>query len=123
VVKRIWTPAWAVYSAGWATLFLAAFYGVIDGLGLKGWAWPGVVVGMNSIAMYVMAKLLPGWVEETLVGLAGGDWIYRIFDGLAPMAQGGEPGTFAPIVEHAMVLAVLWLFCWMLYRARIFIRV
>ena len=30
VVKRIWTPSWALYSGGWCFLLLAAFYLVID---------------------------------------------------------------------------------------------
>lgn len=123
LVKRIWTPSWAIYSAGWATLFLAGFHGVIDVAGLRGWAWPGIVVGMNSIAMYVMAKLLPPWIERTIVGLAGGDWIYHVLDGLAPPAAGGGPASYAPMVEHGLVLLVLWFFCWLLYRSRIFIRI
>ena len=34
IVKRIWTPSFAVYSAGWVLWMLAAFYAVCD---LKGW--------------------------------------------------------------------------------------
>lgn len=121
VVKRIWTPSWAIYSTGWALLALSFFYGVMDVLGWKGWAWPGVVVGMNSIAMYVMAKLLPGWIERTLTGLSGGDWIYHVFD---PAAVAEGPSiTYAPFVESALVLLVLWFFCYLLYRNRVFIRI
>src|SRR5262249_53344071 len=46
VVKRIWTPSWAVYSAGWACWILAAFYGLIDVAGWRRWAFPLVVVGV-----------------------------------------------------------------------------
>jgi predicted acyltransferase len=123
IVKRIWTPSWAVYSAGWATVFLAFFYGVIDCLGFKGWAWPAVVVGLNSIAMYVMAKMLPHWIEETIIGLAGGDWILHVFDHLTAPTSGGGPATLAPIVEYSLVLLCLWFFCWLLYRSKIFIRI
>jgi heparan-alpha-glucosaminide N-acetyltransferase len=112
LVKRIWTPSWAVYSSGWALLFLAIYYGVMDWGGWKWWAWPATVVGMNSIAMYVMAHLLPGWIERTITGLAGGDWIFKIAD-----------DTYEPMVEHSMVLVVLWFFCWLLYHNRVFIRV
>ena len=34
LVKRIWTPSWAIFSAGWAALFLAGWYAAID---LRGW--------------------------------------------------------------------------------------
>ena len=30
VVKRIWTPSWALFSSGWCCLILAALYAVID---------------------------------------------------------------------------------------------
>ncbi|MFQ5732793.1 MAG: acyltransferase family protein, partial [Planctomycetaceae bacterium] len=49
IVKRIWTPSWAVFSAGWTFWMLAAFYWVIDVRGWKAWSFPLVVVGMNSI--------------------------------------------------------------------------
>src|SRR5262245_29601649 len=65
-VKRIWTPSWAVFSAGWTFALLAMFYAVIDVLGWKRWSFPLVVVGMNSIAMYLLANLMAGWVRTQL---------------------------------------------------------
>jgi hypothetical protein len=70
-----------------------------------------------------MAKMLPHWIEETIIGLAGGDWILHVFDHLATPTPNGEPATFAPIVEYSLVLLCLWFFCWLLYRSKIFIRV
>ena len=66
LVKRIWTPSWALFSTGWALLFLAAFYSVVDMLGFRRWTFPLVVVGMNSIVMYVMAELIPDWLASRL---------------------------------------------------------
>jgi predicted acyltransferase len=39
IVKRIWTPAWTVFSAGICFLFLAFFYQVIDIADKKKWAF------------------------------------------------------------------------------------
>ena len=58
LVKKIWTASFAIFSAGWACLALAAFYAVIDIAGWKLWSFPFVVVGMNSIAMYVFSGTL-----------------------------------------------------------------
>lgn len=110
IVKRIWTPAWAVYSAGWTFLLLALFYGIIDGIGLRAWAFPLVVVGMNSIAMYCMAGLIGGWVREQLKIHAGKEWF-------------AFAGAYGPIAQSAAVLSVLWLVCLWLYRRGIFIRI
>jgi len=47
VVKRIWTPSWALFSGAYVLWMLAVFYLVIDVVGLKFWTWPLIVVGMN----------------------------------------------------------------------------
>jgi heparan-alpha-glucosaminide N-acetyltransferase len=108
IVKRIWTPSWAVYSAGWTFLMLAGFYSLIDMAGYRGWAFPLVVVGMNSIAMYCMSMTMKGWIRGTLRTHIG----QHIFD-----------GPYGPMVAAASVLAFLWLVCYWLYRQRIFIRI
>jgi predicted acyltransferase len=108
IVKRIWTPSWALFSAGWTFALLAGFFGVIDVLGWKRWAWPLTVVGMNSIAMYCMSQLLKGWV-------AG-----RLKMHLVPGWFGGDYG---PIIEATAVLFVLWLVCVWLWRRGIFLRI
>jgi predicted acyltransferase len=108
LVKRIWTPTWAVYSAGWTFLMLAAFYWVIDLRGRRGWAFPLVVVGMNSIAMYCMAQLMKPWVRDNL----------RWHLGKALFS-----GPYGPLAMSAGVLLVLWLVCLWLYRRKIFLRI
>ena len=58
LVKRIWTPSWVLFSGGWCFLMLAGFYAVLDGFGWRRWAFPLLVIGMNSIAAYVLTELL-----------------------------------------------------------------
>jgi predicted acyltransferase len=40
IVKRIWTPAWAIYSGGWVVLLLAGFVAVIE---WQGWLLPALL--------------------------------------------------------------------------------
>ena len=66
LVKRIWTPSWAIFSAGWAALFLALFYWWWTcGAGGAG-RFPFLVVGMNSIAMYVIVHVGEHYTAEAL---------------------------------------------------------
>jgi predicted acyltransferase len=111
IVKRIWTPSWTLFSAGCCSLILAAFYGVVDVLGFRKWTFPLVVVGMNSITMYCMAQLIPGWVHRTLVTHFGSG----IFEFVA------EP--YRPLIASVWILLVMWLACYWLYRQKIFIRI
>jgi heparan-alpha-glucosaminide N-acetyltransferase len=111
LVKRIWTPSFAVFSAGWALLLLAFFYGVVDLRGWRRWAFPFVVAGMNSIALYCMSMLLKPWIRERLKIHLGRD----VFDTFGR--------SFAPMMEAAWILVLLWLAAWWMYRRKIFLRI
>ena len=65
LVKRIWTPSWAIFSAGWTSCSWRILRG-IDVIGWKAWPFPLVVVGMNSIAMYVIAHLFDEFITKAL---------------------------------------------------------
>lgn len=108
LVKRIWTPSWAIFSAGFASLTLGAFYLIVDAAGIRFWTWPLAVVGMNSIAMYVMSFLFPGTIRRTFETHLG-SWIYE--------------GTYGPIVKSVSVLLVLWLICAWMHRRKLFIKI
>ncbi|MEW6159166.1 MAG: DUF5009 domain-containing protein, partial [Verrucomicrobiota bacterium] len=87
VVKRIWTPSWAIFAGGWTCLMLAAFFAVIDWKGWSRWSFPLVVVGMNSIAMYCMAHLIDRFIADSLKIHAGRDVFKIVGDVYAPMVQ------------------------------------
>ena len=111
IVKRLWTPSWALFSTGICCLILMILYGVIDVAGLRTWCFPLVVVGMNSIAIYVMGMLLRGWTAWTLRTHLGPD-IFML---------AGE--KWAPCLQATMVGCCFWLACWWMYRNKIFVRI
>jgi heparan-alpha-glucosaminide N-acetyltransferase len=111
IVKRIWSPSWAIFSTGWVCLILAFFYHTIDVREIKGWAFPLVVVGMNSIVMYCMDHLIDGFIIES----------FKIHLGRNIFTFLGE--AYAETFELVALLFVLWLICYWLYRRRIFIRI
>lgn len=113
-VKRIWTPSWALFSTGWVLWMLAGFYLLIDVAGLRRPAWPLVVVGMNSIVMYVMSQLLKPWLTATLKRHFG-EGVFTAYGVIDPV--------YAPAVQMAAVLSVFWLVCVWLYRQKIFVRI
>jgi predicted acyltransferase len=131
IVKRIWTPSWVLYSAGWTFAMLAGFFWIIDIHGWKRWAFPLIVVGMNSIAMYCMAQLIKGWVRSTLqihlgtFAIPALTYIAKPLLGLFDVSI--DPvwvnDTFGPITQSAAVLFVLWLICLWMYRRGIFVRI
>ena len=64
--SRVWTSSYTLYSGGWVVLILAAFYALIEWKGWRRWAFPLVVVGMNSIAAYVMSWTMSVFFENAL---------------------------------------------------------
>jgi predicted acyltransferase len=111
VVKRIWTPSWTLASGGACFLLLAAFSWVIDVKGYRKWAFPLVVVGMNSIAAYLIAHLCERFVYSSL-HIHLGVRVFRIFGaGLEPLMMG------------AAVLLVYWLMLFWMYRRKVFLRI
>ena len=111
VVKRIWTPSWVLYSGGWCFLLLAGFFVVIDNLGKKAWAFPLIVIGMNSIAAYCVAHLFEAFIHKNLVTHLGPS----LFNLL------GTP--FEPFLHGAAVLLVMWLILLWMYRRKLFLRI
>jgi heparan-alpha-glucosaminide N-acetyltransferase len=111
VVKRIWTPSWTLYSGGWCFLFLAGFYVVMDLWGNKRWAFPLVVIGMNSIAAYCMAHLFEGFVFKNLTTHFGEN-AFAVFG-----------AAYEPLLHGAAVLLAFWFLLYWMYRRKIFLRI
>ncbi|MSU35024.1 MAG: DUF1624 domain-containing protein [Pedosphaera sp.] len=107
IIKKLWSPSFVLVAGGWSMLLLAAFWYLIEILGIRWWTAPFVWVGMNSIAVYFAAQLLGfGKVASRLVG---GDF-------RASMGAGGD-------VLHAFVaVCLLFAFARFLYRRKIFLR-
>lgn len=111
VVKRIWTPAWTIFSGGCCFLLLAAFYYLIDMKGWRRWAFPLVVIGMNSIAIYVLVHLIDGFLIESFKTHFGQNVFNALGEGNATLLSGGY------------ALLVFWLILYWMYRKKLFIRI
>jgi predicted acyltransferase len=120
MVKRIWTSSFTLYAGGWTCLMLAAFYGVIDVLKFRRWSFFLVVVGMNSIAMYVISQTCKPVIRQALR-----PFLPLIHDGLtaAGVYSPSEVPLVTPVMQAVLVTAVEWGGCYWLYRHRIFFKV
>jgi predicted acyltransferase len=112
IVKRIWTPAWTIFSGGICFLMLALFYGIVDVAQKKKWSFFFMVIGMNSIAAYCIAD--------------GGlrDFIARsLYIHLGPTYDQIFGAPYATLVKGALVLAIIWLILYWMYKKKIFIKI
>jgi predicted acyltransferase len=111
IVKRIWTPAWTLFSGGVCFLFLSAFSWLIEMKGYKRWSFPLLVIGMNSIAAYLIAHLCEEFVASSL----------RINLGPKPFAILGA--GLEPLLFGAAMLFIYWLMLLWMYRRKVFLRI
>jgi predicted acyltransferase len=111
IVKRVWTSSYTLYSGGWVVLILAAFYALIELKGWRRWAFPLIVVGMNSIAIYVMS-----WTMAEFFANAVNRHIGRTLDAISGP-------TFEPMLHGFTVLAIFWSILLWMYRRKIFLRI
>ncbi|HLN32314.1 MAG TPA: DUF5009 domain-containing protein [Gemmataceae bacterium] len=106
IIKNIWTSSFVLFAGGWSLLLLGVFYGVIDVLGFRRWAFFFVVIGANAITIYVVPHFLD-------------------FEKMSHFFFGGaarHSGAFGPVLLAAGVFALEWLGLYYLYRKGIFLR-
>jgi heparan-alpha-glucosaminide N-acetyltransferase len=111
IVKRIWTPAWTLFSGGVCFLFLSAFSWIIDMKKQARIAFPLVVVGMNSIAAYLIAHLFEDFVQSS----------FRINLGASALNLFGP--SLEPLLLGALTLGVYWFILFWMFRNKVFIRI
>jgi heparan-alpha-glucosaminide N-acetyltransferase len=111
IVKRIWTPSWTLFSGGVCFLFLTAFSWIVTAKWRRRMTFPLVVVGMNSIAAYLIAHVCEEFVQGSL----------RIH--LGPPVLNAFGTSMEPLVLGALMLLSYWLILLWMYRRKIFLRI
>ena len=112
IVKRIWTPAWTIFSGGICFLLLALFYGIIDIAGKKKWSFFLKVIGINSIATYVISD---GGVRS-FIGRSLYIHLGKNYDQLFGNA-------YSTLVSGGLTLLLVWLILYWMYKKKIFIKI
>lgn len=105
--KSMWTSSFALLTGGLSAALFALFYWLIDVRGYRKWAFPFVVIGLNSIFIYLASSLIP--FDDITQRLVGGD-ISGIF------------GRGRVFFESTAQLLLEWLVLFWMYRRKIFIR-
>ena len=105
--KNLWSSSFVLRCAGCSLLLLSLFYLVIDVWRFRVWTLPLVVIGSNSILIYMAPKFI--------------DFNYAtnsLFGGVLKHTDAYQPLLFA-----IAVVTVKWLMLYLFYRKRIFLKV
>jgi predicted acyltransferase len=109
IIKNLWTSTFVLFAGGWSLIMLGVFYLIIDVWGFKKWTFPFIVIGMNSITIYVIhGGIIDFWHMASY-----------FFGGVANKVS--EP--VQPVIMAIGAILCMWTFLYILYRNKIFLKV
>jgi len=108
ISKELWNPTFVMHCAGWSLILLGVFYLVIDVLGFWRWSLFFIVIGMNSITIYLGTSMVN--FNHTTGFLFGG-----------LVGKVDEP--LRAVLWAVSYILTWWLVLLFMYRKRIFIRI
>lgn len=107
--KRLWTSSFVCYVGGFSILLFAFFYLVIDVMGFHKWAFPLILIGSNSILIYM--------AFEGLVNF--GHTAEFVFGGIIKYL----PFIWQPVFTAISVTFVQLILLYFLYKRKLFLKV
>ncbi|MGI4019996.1 MAG: acyltransferase family protein [Janthinobacterium lividum] len=107
--KRLWTSSFVLYVGGWSMLFLSVFYLIIDVAGFRKWAFPFVLIGVNSILIYLASE---GVINFKYTA----DFV---FGGLIQYTT----ANWQPVFQAVSIVLVQLALLYFLYRNKIFLKI
>jgi predicted acyltransferase len=107
IIKLLWTSSYVLVSCGYGAILLGLFYQIIEVWELRRWAQPFVWLGMNAIAIYLVANMVN--FRKLAARLVGGD-------------IKGAFGACGDLVIAVTSLALIFWFVHFLYRRKVFLR-
>jgi|AGTN01.3.fsa_nt_gi Uncharacterized conserved protein len=106
--KILWSSSFVCWVGGLSMLLLALFYLIIDVWKFGKWAFFFVVIGMNPITIYLANQIIR-WENAN-------EFIFRGIANLFPEA-------WAPLLMSIGYVMIGWLFLYILYRQKIFLKI
>jgi predicted acyltransferase len=107
--KRLWSSSFVCYVGGFSILLFAFFYLIIDVMGFHKWAFPLVLIGSNSILIYMAFE---GFVNF-------GHTAEFVFGGIIEYF----PFLWQPVFTALSVTIIQLILLYFLYKRKLFLKV
>ncbi|WP_281336497.1 acyltransferase family protein [Flavobacterium eburneipallidum] len=107
--KRLWTSSFVCYVGGCSILFFTFFYFIIDVLGYHKWAFPLLLIGSNSILIYMASEGLINFKHTA----------HFVFGGLIEFS----PMIWQPVFVTLSVTIVQLILLYFLYKKKWFLKI
>jgi predicted acyltransferase len=107
IIKKCWTSSFNMLTGGISFLLLALFYLIIDHWKIHKWAFYFRIIGMNSIFIYLLNRILNA--KEISTFFFG--WLAK------PLGESGE------LLILIGGMGLFWLLMYYMFKKKIFLRV
>jgi predicted acyltransferase len=122
--KNLWTSSFAVFTGGFALVFLAILHWLLEIKRWRGaWTIPILVFGMNAIAGFVADSFVYGPGYSFTVKRANGVALSWHDAAQAKLVSLGASPPNASLVYSLVAVLFCWILLWFLWRKRIFLKV
>ena len=106
--KNLWTSSFVCCAGGWSMLLFALFYYIIDVLKFRKWVFFFVVIGLNSITIYMAQAFINfGYTSNAVFG-----GFIKLFN-----------ENWHTLLNGVAYVTIIWLFLYFLYKKQIFLKV
>ena len=106
--KKLWTSTFVCAVGGYSLICFSIFYYIIDVKGWRRWAFFFRVIGMNSITIYMMQRI----VDCSRINRFFFGGIIKWFE-----------GDWNKLAWHTFYILTCWLILFFFYRKKIFLKV
>ena len=106
--KQLWSSSYVCWAGGLSLLLFSVFYLIIDVWQYKKWVFFFVVIGLNPLTIYLTARI---------VNLRPATNFF--FGGIAKLL----PEAWTPLISGIGLTIVGWVFLYILYKKRIFLKI
>ena len=106
--KNLWSSSFVLFAGGLSLLFFAAFYLIIDVWQYKKWSYFFVVIGLNPITIYLVGRIVDF--------RSASEFFFGGFTEILPEA-------WAPLIDGIGITTIAWVFLYILYKNKIFLKV
>jgi predicted acyltransferase len=122
--KNLWTSSFAVFTGGFALVFLAMLYWLLEIKRWRGvWTTPILFFGMNAIAGFVADAFVYGPGYTFTVKHADGVTLSWHDAAQAKLVSLGASPPNASLIYSLGAVIFCWILLWFLWRKRIFLKV
>ncbi|MCD0466031.1 acyltransferase family protein [Flavobacterium sp. ENC] len=107
--KHLWTSSFVCFVGGFSILFFVFFYLIIDLFGFHKWAFPLILIGSNSILIYIAAEGLVDFKHTA-------DYVFGGLINFLPL-------IWQPVFAALSVTVIQLLLLYFLYKRKWFLKI